>query len=884
MKKLLLKSLLLLCALVVGSANVWADYEELYSADFTTVASHSYTQNKTFTLASKSWKASVSQVNGGVFYLGCNANNADKGVLNNNNDFSSIVTALKNSDATYNTAFETAHAYALLFENSYSNVTKVRLDWAGGNNAFQVYLFGDSGSGWTLLSSKNYSTSGTSVAGNVEWTGSATNYTKFAIVARPGTTTAVASKTIKPTTFKIYKTVSVAPPTFSVAEGSYTSAQNVEIECTTDGATIYYTMGDNPANPTDASTPYTGAIEVNATTTIKAIAKKGSDYSAVSSATYTILTPITISAARTQATGEVYTQGVVTSVNGKNAYIQDNSAAIVVNSSSDLTVSVGDNIKVQGTLNTSHGLLRITTPTIEVVSQGNAVSPVVKTISEINTDYSGDNVLQGKLVTIENATVTNINGSNYTIAQSQNTIVVYGYMDVAVNDVLTLTGNIGCYDAVQIANPTNVTKHNPVINANNVTLACDATSGEIAYTIDNPTGATLTAALTNGDWISNIAVTSTKVTFTTTANEGTANRTATITLSYTGAADKVVTITQLYPITPCTLPFYWAGGASADLNALQGVLTDGLGSSDYGNSHNPYLIKFDNTGAYILIKTDCQPGTVSVGVKKIGGAGNSTITVQGSANGVDFNDVETLTIEGAQNAIVTLTTSNAFAASDRFVRLYFTKNANVGVGPISISLPEPAAPVVDDVNHTVTLTTSANMDGWRTFYPTKADQNYTADADVYYVSASGATTVTLTKIAEGVPANTPVILHKTSGTTITLTETATAITAPGASNLLAVSTANQNLGKVYRLGYKAANGIGFYTYTSASAPAGIIYVNNPSTAREFLGFAFGDDEATGVNEMKAQKVDGQFYDLQGRKVANPTKGLYIVNGKKVIIK
>ena len=33
-----------------------------------------------------------------------------------------------------------------------------------------------------------------------------------------------------------------------------------------------------------------------------------------------------------------------------------------------------------------------------------------------------------------------------------------------------------------------------------------------------------------------------------------------------------------------------------------------------------------------------------------------------------------------------------------------------------------------------------------------------------------------------------------------------------------------------------------------------------------------------------EEVRGDFFDLQGRKVANPTKGLYIVNGKKVVIK
>ena len=199
---------------------------------------------------------------------------------------------------------------------------------------------------------------------------------------------------------------------------------------------------------------------------------------------------------------------------------------------------------------------------------------------------------------------------------------------------------------------------------------------------------------------------------------------------------------------------------------------------------------------------------------------------------------------------------------------------------------EPTTPDVDDVAHTVTLTTTANMAGWRTFAPVKDNQNYTADADVYYVSAAGSSSVTLVKIDGGVPANTPVILHQTSGTTITLTETTNDITAPGASNLLAVSTAGQNLGTVYRLGYKSAHGVGFYTYTTTSAPAGIVYINPSSPGHEFLGLDF-DEETTGVADITNTNLTNntnEFYNLAGQRVTQPTKGLYIVNGKKVIIK
>ena len=65
----------------------------------------------------------------------------------------------------------------------------------------------------------------------------------------------------------------------------------------------------------------------------------------------------------------------------------------------------------------------------------------------------------------------------------------------------------------------------------------------------------------------------------------------------------------------------------------------------------------------------------------------------------------------------------------------------------------------------------------------------------------------------------------------------------------------------------------------------------PSTTKLALGFAFpGDGETTGIECITVtdestgnNRVEGIF-DLQGRKVSKPTKGVYINNGKKVIIK
>jgi hypothetical protein len=56
-----------------------------------------------------------------------------------------------------------------------------------------------------------------------------------------------------------------------------------------------------------------------------------------------------------------------------------------------------------------------------------------------------------------------------------------------------------------------------------------------------------------------------------------------------------------------------------------------------------------------------------------------------------------------------------------------------------------------------------------------------------------------------------------------------------------------------------------------------------SSARAALDVVFAD-ETTGINAVENAVNNGVYYNLQGVRVAQPTKGLYIVNGKKVILK
>lgn len=193
----------------------------------------------------------------------------------------------------------------------------------------------------------------------------------------------------------------------------------------------------------------------------------------------------------------------------------------------------------------------------------------------------------------------------------------------------------------------------------------------------------------------------------------------------------------------------------------------------------------------------------------------------------------------------------------------------------------------------ITLSTNTIMEGYRSFYDgtnhyevAESDEN----TKIYVAAKKDETHVTMTEIPN-IPAGTPVILKTTTGGTITLTKKATLVNPWSGSNLLQHSTAGQNFsaGDAYRLGAGGAIGVGFYEWITTSAEAGIVYLPASAFANESRSISMVfEDETTGIeaisNTQETAKGTREYYNLNGQRVANPTKGLYIVNGKKVIIK
>ena len=81
---------------------------------------------------------------------------------------------------------------------------------------------------------------------------------------------------------------------------------------------------------------------------------------------------------------------------------------------------------------------------------------------------------------------------------------------------------------------------------------------------------------------------------------------------------------------------------------------------------------------------------------------------------------------------------------------------------------------------------------------------------------------------------------------------------------------------------KHGSDIGFYKANDIVVAANKAYLQTTvAAARIDIEF---DGDVTAIETVKSEKANNEYFNLAGQRVANPTKGLYIVNGRKVVVK
>ena len=109
---------------------------------------------------------------------------------------------------------------------------------------------------------------------------------------------------------------------------------------------------------------------------------------------------------------------------------------------------------------------------------------------------------------------------------------------------------------------------------------------------------------------------------------------------------------------------------------------------------------------------------------------------------------------------------------------------------------------------------------------------------------------------------------------------------PGSNELQGTleTIAKPDNGTVYTLQY-LNNTLGLYKYTATNLKAGKAYYLLADGAAAPMGFVFDfEGQTTGVESIEVNADNQVIYDLSGRRVAKAGKGLYIINGKKVLVK
>ena len=195
----------------------------------------------------------------------------------------------------------------------------------------------------------------------------------------------------------------------------------------------------------------------------------------------------------------------------------------------------------------------------------------------------------------------------------------------------------------------------------------------------------------------------------------------------------------------------------------------------------------------------------------------------------------------------------------------------------------------------VTVPATVTSVGYATFCNADYDLDFSSATDIEAckasVDAEGKITYT---VVNTVAAGEGVLLRTKSGNAATESIPVVASATANENNAFVGIPEKVKLDQSTEYGYtnyilsKVDDVLGFYKVNANGSwcNAGTAYLKVADAVAPARGFfALWENETTGINAIaEGNTIEGQAYNLNGQRVAQPTKGLYIVNGKKVIIK
>lgn len=807
MKKLLLmKTMLLLCALIVGSSSVWATYKltkvtTVSAGDKCVFVSNGRALgNSVSSKALQTTSYSTEKLSGSEAYVW---------VLETATGGFYLKNASLNSNQYINNASSTNMSFgskSSIWSIAFTDGIALISNTSNGNR-----FLGDAGGGARNDTYKAYATS------NLD--SYAHDFTVYVLEEEVA--------------------AAVATPTFSPDGGIFVASQSVTLSCSTDGATIYYTL--DGTTPTSSSDVYSAAINLSSTTTIKAIAKKNDDFSDVATATYTIIEhggteadPYTVPDARAaiemgmgitgvMATGIV--SEIVTPFNSDYGNISFNISVDGLTTSDQLQayrcksfdgndftsaddVQVGDIVVIAGSLKKYNSIYEFEEG-CQLISLNRPAIPAITVDQSSLTGFTyaiGNGPSDAQTFSVEGSNLT----ANITLS-----------LGVSSNYEMSLAENSGYTNE----------------------LSLTPTAGTVA-------GTTIYVRLKEG-----LAVNA--------SYEGT------ITLTSTDATEKNVNLAG-----SVTAPnFTW----DLSTNSYDAITDEDIvtWSSVYATMTNSS--KSGGTKATNYLGGDANERTSSRFYS------SNTLTITPVIGCTIYSIEFTATSDGYATTLKNSTWTNATAAANGKIT---TVTPTDGTSAISATIGGTCGFTAVKIYYglsSVPVTISAA--GLATFASEVALDFTDVENLEAYIAKENGTTIELEKVNK-VPANTGVLLRAKNSATDFNVPVTTAAADDVAGNIFVRGT-----------GAAVESGTGPYNYVLGKhdgvvgfyKAGGMVVATNKAFLQTTIAAARIDvnfDETTALTLVNSEKrtVNSDVFDLQGRKVANPTKGLYIVNGKKVVVK
>ena len=617
------------------------------------------------------------------------------------------------------------------------------------------------------------------------------------------------------------------------------------------------------------------------------------------------------------------------STNGKNVFVTDGTNGFVIFSSSDQsnTYAVGNVLSgtaISCKLQLYNGFAEITNLNASdlTITTGGTVSPAEIAMAEL----AGVNT--GALVSYENLTCS-VSSNKYYLSDGTTQLQVYNtlYAFGSLEDGKTynITGIYQQYNSTKEILPRSaddiveVTNNEPSIAVEPATVNVDADGGvgTITVTYNNITEVVAEVYFCDADgeaatysWVTAEINSDNNVEYRIDANEGEARTAYMMVYAFdddvNGVYSELITITQAAYVAPADGYYVkvtstdditdgqylivYEGGVSSG-NPVPSVAFDGsLETLDA--VENGIAVTIANNQIAATDVTRAAEFTIDVTAGTLQNASGLYIGVSSNSNGLKTSDdpedyTHTFSIDDNEDAVI----AAAFSGSSMSLRYNYASNQlrfryYKDSGQQAIQLYKFVS--------SNTVTASVSEYKWATF-SSEYDLDFTdvTALEAHIVTGANGSTIVTEKVEGTVAAGTGLLLY--SDTPVENVEIPVAdeagVNYSNMNKLIAVVEDETVINK-------AESGFTNYVLAVQGGKAVFAYIDEvPATLNKgkaylmlegdapapFLGFEGGG--TTAITDIQRSTLNTQpIYDLSGRRVENPSNGVYIVNGKKVVIK